>query len=165
MARTTFTITMKSTGETRSQTINILEPELLEGYWTKDQAGEQALSKAKLGETVYFQVKTSGIADGQEIKLKLYEQDKVFIVGDCLDPDDDKFPEKEVVKDATIKNGVAAVELALEEKWEGMIADDHDNAFSLDQTLELYWEVSYGKRKKELPLNDENYLRDRKSVV
>ncbi len=159
MARTTFTITMKSTGEIQSQTINILEPELLEGYWTKDREGEQALSKAKLGDTVYFQVKTSGIADGQEIKLKLYEQDKVFIVGDCLDPDDDKFPEKEVIKEATIKNGMATVELALEEKWEGMIADDHDNAFSLDQTLELYWEVSYGKRKKELPLNDENYLR------
>ena len=159
MARTTFTIKMKSTGETLSQTIDILEPEIVDGYWTADKEGKQPLSKAKLGDTVYFQVKTKGIADGQVIKLKLYEQDKVFFMVDCLDPDDDKFPEEEIVREPKIKNDRASVELVLEEKWEGMIADDHDNAFSLDQTLELYWEVSYGKRKKELPQNDENHLK------
>ncbi len=120
---------------------------------------KEPLKKSKLGETVYFHVDVEGLADGQEITLKLYEQDKNIFMMDWIDPDDEKFPEEEVVKKATIKNAKATVELLLQESWEGMVKDDHDNSFSSNQSLELYWEVSYNnKYKTELPLNDKNYL-------
>ncbi|WP_417236997.1 hypothetical protein [Bizionia paragorgiae] len=73
--------------------------------------------------------------------------------------DDEKFPEEEVVKKATVKNDKATVELLLQENWEAMIKDDHDNPFSLNESLELYWEVNYNnKYKTELPKDDDNYL-------
>ena len=62
---------------------------------------------------------------------------------DWVDPDDKKFPEEEVVKKAIIIDDKATVKLVLQESWESVIEDDSDNAFSLDSTLELYWEASY----------------------
>ena len=159
MGKNTFTVTINETGESKSCTINILEPEFIKGYWTNDKNGTTILKEAKLGDTVYFQVDTKGLADKQEITLKLREQDKNIFMMDWIDPDDKKFPEEEVVKKATIKDDKATVELVLQESWESMIKDDSDNAFSLDSTLELYWEISYGWRKAELPSKDDNYLR------
>ena len=117
------------------------------------------LKNAKLEDTVYFQIETKGIANNQEITLKLREQDKNIFMTDWIDPDDKKFPEKEVVKKVIIHKDKATVKLVLQGSWESMIQDDSDNSFSLDTTLELYWEVTYGKRKKELPNNDNDYLR------
>ncbi|MBN1464098.1 MAG: hypothetical protein JW922_10590 [Paludibacteraceae bacterium] len=142
-----------------SASINLLEPEFIEGYWTSDKEGKQPLKSTNLGETVYFHVKTKDIPDGHEIMLKLYEQDKNIFMCDYCDPDDKKFPEEEVVKKATVKNNKATVELVLQENWEVMVADDHDNAGSLDQSLELYWLASFRHHKKELPTNDNDYLR------
>lgn len=66
------------------------------------------------------------------------------------------------MKKATIEQKgnkrVATVELFLDEKWQGTIKDDHDVWFSLDESIELYWELVYGKRKKTLPKSTSNYL-------
>lgn len=159
MGKNTFVATLQSTGQSKSYTINVIDIEFVKGYWTSDKEGKEPLKKSKLGETVYFQVELKGLADGQEINLKLFEQDKNIFMMDWIDPDDEKFPEEEVVKKATIKNDKATVELLLQENWEAMIKDDHDNAFSLNESLELYWEVSYNnKYKTELPKDDDNYL-------
>jgi len=158
MGKNTLTVTIDETGESKSSIIDILDPEFIEGFWTKDKGGKKKLKEAVLGETVYFHVTTKGLADNQEIILKLYEQDKNIFMIDWIDPDDEKFPEEEVVKKATIKNNKASIKLLLQENWEVMIKDDSDNAFSLDSKLELYWEASYGRRKKELPTNDDNFL-------
>ena len=159
MGKNTFVATLLSTGQSKSHTINVIDIEFEKGYWTTDKEGKQPLEKSKLGETVYFHVELKGLADGQEINLKLFEQDKNIFMMDWIDPDDEKFPEEEVVKKATVKNDKATVELLLQENWEAMIKDDHDNAFSLNESLELYWEVSYNsKYKTELPKDDNNYL-------
>ena len=40
-----------------------------------------------------------------------------------------------------------------------MIKDDHDNPFSLDQRIELYWNATYkNKYETELPAGESNYL-------
>ncbi|MDO6811302.1 hypothetical protein Q4603_21990 [Zobellia galactanivorans] len=134
-------------------------PELINGYWTSDAEGKKPLKKTELGKIAYFHVETKGIADGKQIKLKLYEQDKNIFMRDFLDPDDDEFPEEEVVKTATIKNNRATVQLVLQESWEPMIVDDSNDPFSLDYELELYWEVTHNKLKKDLPKEDGDYLR------
>ncbi len=176
MGKNTFVATLKSTGQSKSYTINVIDIEFVKGYWTKDKEGKEPLeknksgaSKAKLGQTVYFHVDVKGLADEQEIELSLAEFDynngAAFLLGsskllrDVIDPDDRKFPEEEVVKKATVKNDRATVELLLHESWEGMIKDDHEEWFSLNESLELYWEVSYkGKYKTELPNKEDNYL-------
>ncbi len=134
-------------------------PKILNGWWSKDQFNNQKLKEAKLGDTVYFILETKDIDDGEKITLKLYEQDKNIFMRDFLDPDDDEFPEEEVVKKVTVHNNQATVELKLQESWEPMIVDDTDNAFSLDEQLELYWKVSYNDISKELPNKDNDYLR------
>lgn len=159
MGKNTIKITIDETGESQTVSFNVREPEFLKGYWTSDKQGKTILKEAKLGDTVYFHVNTKGLADNQEITLKLREQDKNIFMMDWIDPDDKKFPEEEVVKKGIIKDGKATIELVLQESWESMIKDDSDNAFSVDSTLELYWEVSYGWRKSELPNNDDDYLR------
>ncbi|PZW39261.1 hypothetical protein LX95_02403 [Mesonia algae] len=164
MGKNTFTVELE--GQKKSVTINIAEPEFIEGWWTSDKDGQVPLEKSKLGETVYFHVETKGLAVGQELELNLAEYDYNasggFLFYDIIDPDDRKFPEDAVVKKATIEQKgnkrVATVELFLDEKWQGIIKDDHDVWFSLDESIELYWEVIYGKRKKLLPYSTDNYL-------
>ena len=65
MGKNTFTVTINETGESKSCTINILEPEFVKGYWTSDEKGTTILKEAKLGDTVYFQVDTKGLANNQ----------------------------------------------------------------------------------------------------
>lgn len=170
MGKNTITVTIQSTGQSKSYTINVLDIEFVEGYWTTDKEGKNPLEKAKLGETVYFHVDIKGLTDGKEIQLSLAEYDynhsAAFLfpgagplLKDVIDPDDRKFPEKEVVKKAIVKDSKATIELVLEESWEGMIKDDHDEWFSTNESLELYWEISYNnKYKTELPKSDDNYL-------
>lgn len=159
MGKNTFVATLQSSGQSKSYSINILKPEIIKGWWTSDKKGKNILKKSKLGQTVYFHVETKGIANGQKITLKLFEQDKNIFMIDWIDPDDSKFAEEEVIKNGTVKNNITTIKLALQESWETMIKDDSNNAFSLDQNLELYWEVTYGKRKKEIPIDDKDYLR------
>ncbi len=164
MGKNTFTVELE--GQKKSASIHIAEPEFVDGWWTSDEAGEITLEKSKLGETVYFHVETKGIAVGQELEFNLAEYDYNasggFFFYDIIDPDDRKFPEDAVVKRASIeKRGhkrVATVALFLDERWQGIIKDDHDIWFSLDESIELYWEVTYGKRKKTLPKSSSNYL-------
>ena len=75
-------------------------PEFVRGFWTKDRAGKEPLEKAVLGDTVYFQVITKGLSDGREITLQLFEYDYNFFI-DWLDPDDNSFSEKEIIRKGT----------------------------------------------------------------
>ncbi|MCF6351120.1 MAG: hypothetical protein L3J23_08865 [Flavobacteriaceae bacterium] len=156
------TLTIEIGNIRRSVTINVLEPEFIKGYWTSDKEGQEILKKAKLEQTVYFHVETKGLAVGQELTMQLYDYDHTLWI-DNIDPDDDEFPEKKVIKKAIVKTKgskrIATVKLLLDQSWEALIKDDSDGAFALDESLELYWEVSYGKRKKILPNNSDNYLK------
>lgn len=158
MGNNIFTLHIPEIGETQSIPLYVEPLEFVKGWWSTDKDGKELLKKAKLGDTVYFHVNVKGLADGQEITLKLAELDYYFGV-DNIDPDDRKFPEEEVVKTAIINNGKAVVKLVLQDSWDVMIKDDSDELGNLDSTLELYWEIEYGKYKKALPAEDEDYLK------
>ena len=132
-------------------------PEIIKGYWKKDKAGNEFIKKAVLGDTVYFHFTTKGL-EGKVVSLKLYDRD--FYLGlDWLDPDDKKFPVREIIKTARIKNNRGFVELYLDEGWEGLIADDKNFLGFSNEQIELYWEVTYeNKYKTELPHKKEHYL-------
>lgn len=164
MANNTFKLEFED-GVTKSVSVEIKKANFIKGWWSYDKEGneEYVFGDKKISipleETMYFQLKTEGIVNGQEITFKLWEQDKNILMTDWLDPDDNKFPEEEIIKKGTVKNNRITIELLLQSTWESMIKDDSDNAFSLDTNLELYWEISYGNLKKELPNNDTDYLR------
>lgn len=158
MGNNIFTLHIPEIGETQSIPLYVESLEFVKGWWSTDKDGKELLKKAKLGDTVYFHVNVKGLADGQEITLKLAELDYYFGV-DNIDPDDRKFPEEEVVKTAIINNDKAVVKLVLQDSWDVMIKDDSDELGNLDSTLELYWEIEYGKYKKALPAEDKDYLR------
>ncbi|WP_438710794.1 hypothetical protein ACSTS3_19165 [Aquimarina muelleri] len=176
MARTTITITFED-GETASRTINILEPQFEDGWWSYDKDGKERYEWGEdeisipLGKTMYFNVKTKDIVAGEELEMQLMDYDYFWWLGEHIDEyniDTSKFPNDTVWKKAKVRavdgQSIATVELLLNESWEPVIADDHDDAFSLDQNIELYWRVRYvtdkgPKVKKILPQKKEDYLR------
>ncbi|WP_282057139.1 hypothetical protein [Maribacter luteus] len=133
------------------------DPEIIKGYWKKDKAGKEFIKKAVLGDTVYFHFATRGL-NGREVSLKLYDRD--FYMGlDWMDPDDKKFPVKEIIKSARVNNNRGFVELFLDESWEGLIADDKNFLGFSNERIELYWELTYNnKYKTRLPKSTEHYL-------
>ncbi len=156
-----FTIKLNALNQSFSRKAKPIDVEFSQGYWTYDEEGKQPLKEAKLGDTVYFHFKIKGIAAEKEIDLQLFDYD-VFRVPHAffldVNPDDDKFPEEEIHKTATVKGGKATVELLLQEKWALVIDDDHKFA-SRDQKIELYWKVKFGNYKKDLPDKKEDFLR------
>ncbi len=157
---TKFTITFKD-GETRTISATYIEPEFLKGWWSFDPEGKEVYHYGEekksipLGKTMYFHVELKGIAIGKEVEFQLFDYDELFWQ-DVLDPDDDTFPNDPVHKKATINyidgKRIASIEVKLEEDWEPVIYDDHKGYVgSVDQTIELYWKVSYGRVSAEFP--------------
>ena len=152
MGKNTFTITFED-GTSASQSIFIAEPAIVKGWWSSDKDGEKILEESKLGQTVFYHVETKGIANGQKLDLKLYDNDfYIHPIYYIFKNDDDKFPDEEVIKSATIRTvkgrKYATVELLLSEKWESVIKDDIDMTINLDKKIKLHWEVKYGTKLK-----------------
>ncbi|MDX8553772.1 hypothetical protein MK851_09080 [Tenacibaculum sp. 1B UA] len=126
-------------------------PQIISGWWTKNKNDRLNLTKAKLGDTVYFHIETKDIKDGEQIDCKLYDLDK-FFSDDYLNPDDDEFDKKEIHKKAIVKNNKATIELFLNQKWEQNLVEDR--AYD----IELYWRVTYKKITKNLPNRESIYL-------
>ncbi|WP_062060449.1 type VI secretion system tube protein TssD [Aquimarina longa] len=148
-----------------------LNPQIVRGWWSYDQQGEEVYNFADkttdvipLGDTMYFNVQTDDIPVGETIELQLFDYDHFFWV-DRLNADTSKFPNDPVTKTATVDSrGIASVALVLNEKWEPVIDDDHDDVIDLDHTIELYWQVRYDNPsnnpiKRELPAGKSDYLR------
>nr|WP_320117749.1 hypothetical protein [uncultured Marinifilum sp.] len=167
MGKNTFTISFDD-GTTASKSVTIAEPRIIRGWWSSDKEGNNNLKESKLGETVYFHIETKGIAEGKELELKLYDRDYHWqftfnptlldSIINLLDRDDDEFPDEELVEKATVFNtggkSIATLEILLSEKWESVIKDDIDKFANLDKKIELYWEVTYGKKINEKILSE-----------
>ncbi len=152
MGKNTFTISFDD-GTSASQSITIAELDIVRGWWSSDKEGEKIINESQLGETVFYNVETKGIANGQKLDLKLYDNDYyIHPLYYILKNDDDEFPDEEVNKSATIRTvkgrKYATLELLLSEKWESVIKDDIDMTVNLDKKIELHWEVKYGKKLK-----------------
>ena len=128
----------------------IKEPKIISGWWTKNKDDNQNLKKAKLGDTVYFHIQTRNIKDGEKLNCKLYDLDK--FIWDYLSLDDDEFNEKEVHKEAIVKNNKAIIKLLLNKNWEQNLKED--DAYD----IELYWKVNYRSTSENLPKKENLYL-------
>nr|WP_320117743.1 hypothetical protein [uncultured Marinifilum sp.] len=167
MGKNTFTISFDD-GTTASKSVTIAEPRIIRGWWSSDREGNNILNESQLGETVFFHIETKGIAEGKELELKLYDRDYHWqftfnptlldSIINLLDRDDDEFPDEELVEKATVFNtggkSIATLEILLSEKWESVIKDDIDKFANLDKKIELYWEVTYGKKINEKILSE-----------
>ena len=144
----------------------------LKGYWSKDKEGKIKITKANLGETVYFHLSTEGIKDNAKIILQLEEDDAGLTKQDTLFKRLDankKVIEENINKTVYIKNNKAVVSLYLDELWADMIEEDPGveieliwRAYSLTDFLQKKvvsdeLNVGYSKRHLFLKPAFENY--------
>ncbi len=179
MSTTKFTIQFED-GEKRTISAKYIKPEIIKGWWTYDEKGEEPYSyktldenqeeqevEVPLGKTMYFHLEVKGIKPEEEIELQLYDYDELFWsskdgdLGDNLDPDDSKFPNDPVFRTATVKQvgdkRIATIDVKLEEAWEPVIYDDHAGfKAKLDHTIELYWKITYNKLEDHFPKDEDN---------
>lgn len=157
--------TNPTTGEKVGKKIPFIPPEFVKSWWASDKEGKTPLTEARLEDTVYFHVDTKGIKEGFEIEFKLYDYDSFLGYNDefrdILNPDDDKFPDKEIIKTAKVdKNKHASIELKLDNSWEKLIAEE----WPLKE-IEMYWTADCDEvgLKQDLPADKGQYLKVRYS--
>lgn len=180
---TKFTISFED-GESRTISANYIKAQIIRGWWSYDEQGKKTYAygedrnKVKLGDTMYFNVETKGIIAGSELTLQLIDYDYFWWMGEQIDeydPDDKEFPNDPVIVKAKVRGvteegelkgkSIATTEgILMDEKWEPVINEDKVKGVRFDQTIELYWQVSYTNSvnktiKKNLPESKEEYLR------
>lgn len=92
------------------------------------------ITEAKLEDTVFFVIKTSGVPNDTKIGLQLYNLEELFFL-DYLYPDKYKFNGKEKTINTYIHNNYAIIELQLPSEWTKDVEKDGG-------VLELYWKVT-----------------------
>jgi hypothetical protein len=123
----------------------------LNGYWSKDKEGKLKITKANLGEMVYFHLTAEGIKDNTEIVLQLEEDDGLLKKQETLFKrlnSNKKVVEQNINKKVFIKNKHATVSLYLDELWADMIEKD------LGKEIELIWKA-YSKTFEKRVESDE----------
>lgn len=109
------------------------------GFWSTDANGKNKIFKARLGDTVYYNIRTFGIPKNSMLTLQLFDEDDPL-------PDDSKFAGKEIHYNVyTDYNGKAVQKVILEEAWEENIAEEKDYR----PTIELYFDITYRNKKNE----------------
>lgn len=128
------------------------EPEIaFSGWWSPDYEGKKNLerdkrgSKSYLEKTVYFQLTVSkDIPLGTTIQFKLWDYDTGIFL-DWLNPDDDEFAGKEIIKTGVVKEVEGkhriTIELFLSPSWHNEIRKDL-GPFK-DGCIDLYWTWKY----------------------
>lgn len=121
-------------------------------YWSYDFEGKKRVSgdsnhkfRTTLEKTVYFQIDVNDrIPIGTTLQFKLYDYDTGLFM-DLVNPDDDEFDGKEVIKIAVVREVDGkkriTIELFLELKWKKEIAEDKGSF--RDGCLDLYWKWEY----------------------
>lgn len=123
------------------------------GWWSSQKSydPQYKITEARLEDTVYFVIKTSGVPNDTKIELQLYNLEELFFL-DYLYPDKYKFNGKEKTINTYIHNNYAIIELQLPMTWTKDIKDDQGK-------VELYWKVKCnGIYKKYLPQCKSEYL-------
>lgn len=119
----------KLIGEEDGKDITIL------GYWSKDSQGKKKIYQEKLGEIVYYNIKTTNISNGT-VYLKLYDEDDPL-------PDDDMNYSTSV----RITNNFGNVKVFLNEDWAKDIKED---GTIYDAHIDLYFDATYNNKTYEL---------------
>ena len=123
------------------------------GWWSSQKSYDPRykITEAKLEDTVYFIIKTSGVPNDTKIGLQLYDLEEFFFL-DYLYPDKYKFNGKEETINTYIHNNYAIIELQLPMTWTKDVEED-------GEVLELYWKVTSSNMKDTcLPKSKKDFL-------
>ena len=123
------------------------------GWWSSKNSSDlqYKITEARLEDTVYFVIKTSGVQSGTKIDLQLYNLEE-FLFLDYLCPDKYKFNGKIETAYTYIQNNYAIIELQLPRTWTKDIKEDQGK-------IELYWKIKCDNiDKKYLPKYKADYL-------
>ncbi|NDV65220.1 hypothetical protein [Bacteroides sp. 224] len=123
-------------------TIPIVEPQIINGYWSSDIEGVNKIKRARLDDTVYFHIETKGIFNGI-MDLQLFDEDTFS--------DDSKFDGKEIKKRIQIKNNTGVIDLYLPDNWASDLKNEAWVIGPKIQHRDLYWKATYTdsiKKKK-----------------
>lgn len=123
------------------------------GWWSSKKSYElqYKITEARLEDTVYFVINTSGVRSGTEIDLQLYNLEELFFL-DYLCPDTYRFNGKIETAETYIQNDYAIIELQLPRTWTKDVEEDGG-------VLELYWKVtSYNMNGTSLPKSKKDFL-------
>ena len=123
------------------------------GWWSSKNSSDlqYKITEARLEDTVYFVIKTSGVRNGTKIDLQLYNLEE-FLFLDYLCPDKYKFNGKIETAYTYIQNNYAIIELQLPRTWTKDVEEDGG-------ILELYWKiVSNNINKTSLPKGKRDFL-------
>lgn len=135
-----FSLPGLTNSKSKTPTLSRGKIRVFNSRWTSDEKGNQKITKANLGDTVYFHTDLTGYPEGAKLDFKLIDYDD-RLGFDILKWDDDKFPKEEVHKKTKVKtvNGkkTASVPLLLDPSWEAVLKSD--TAYD----IELYWEIHY----------------------
>ncbi|TBX66126.1 hypothetical protein EZL74_11090 [Flavobacterium silvisoli] len=125
---------------------------VINGYWSSDKEGKKKITKANLGNQVFFHIQTKNIADNTKLIFRLSENDGLLkpttkfpkVVKD-EDSQKNKTVKAEIDKAIIIKNNKAIITLALDENWANMIESDWGTE------IELQWKVYSNFFEKTIP--------------
>ncbi len=123
------------------------------GWWSSKKSYDikYKITEAKLEDTVYFVIKTSGVRSGTEIDLQLYNLEELFFL-DYLCPDTYRFNGKIETAETHIQNDYAIIELQLPRTWTKDVEEDGG-------VLELYWKVTSSNMNDTcLPKSKKDFL-------
>lgn len=123
------------------------------GWWSSKKSYDTRykITEARLEDTVYFVINTSGVRSGTEINLQLYNLEELFFL-DYLCPDTYRFNGKIETAETHIQNDYAIIEIQLPRTWTKDVEEDGG-------VLELYWKVTSSNMNGTcLPKSKKNFL-------
>ncbi len=123
------------------------------GWWSSQKSYDPRykITEARLEDTVYFVIKTTGVPSGTQIDLQLYNLEELFLL-DYLYPDKYRFDGNIKTAETHIQNDYAIIELQLPKTWTKDVEEDGG-------VLELYWKVTSSNMKDTcLPKSKKDFL-------
>lgn len=150
------TSSVRFTGELKEGIASITKT-----YWSSDKEGKNTITQANLENTVYFHIKTVGLAN-QTLTLQLFDRDTLAI------NDDELFNGEKIKKECQLdKDGYGKIELVLPLSWtEDLEGEKQRFVFGLIEIntiyRRLYWKVVSG-HKNVNNKNIESFLRIHRS--
>ena len=123
------------------------------GWWSnkKSYDTQYKITEARLEDTVYFVIKTTGVPSGTQIDLQLYNLEELFLL-DYLYPDKYRFDGNIKTAGTQIRNDYAIIELQLPKTWTKDVEEDGG-------VLELYWKVTSSNMNDTcLPKSKKDFL-------
>ncbi len=123
-----------------------------EGWWSSDEAGNNRIKEAEVGQEVFFHIKMKNVTEkNANVNIQLYDHDGALNLDDKITIVESGT--NKVVSSKPINNNKALVRLTLSDGLVSFIEDDYGDE------IELYFECSYKNESPDLPAKPENYLK------